>query len=276
MRKLAVLSCALTLALAGCGGSSGSGATVSTASTSVHSLAAAANVVTLTVNGGPGGRWVDLPYVSVTVCVPGSAAECQTFNDIELDTGSYGLRLLAGARDTSGNAFGLALPQVTDAGGSPIVECTQFTDGYSWGPVRTADVHIGGESASALPIQVIGDPAYGTVPSACASTGTSENTVAAFGANGLLWVGPLGHDCGAGCLTNAGQNGMASRVTIGVGSAVALLDANPGYTAFNDLGVSGSNQSSFDFGLPFFLGRTVFVAIAGSNTSAGLGPYFAY
>ncbi len=414
MRKLAVLSCALTLALAGCGGSPGSAATVSTASTSVHTLAAAANVVTLNVNGGPGGRWVDMPYVSVTVCVPGSAAECQTFNDIELDTGSYGLRLLAGARDTSGSAFSLALPQVTDAGGSPIVECTQFTDGYSWGPVRTADVHIGGESARALPIQVIGDPAYGTVPSACASTGTSENTVAAFGANGLLGVGPLEHDCGADCLTNAGngryyvcptsgctpstaglaaqvvnpvvdfqtddngvivelpavpaagagtvdgslvfgigtegnntmtaaavlpadpstgditttfngtalpdsyfdtgsnayffsdgaiptcpagsvapgffcpaapltftltnagQNGMASRVTIGVGSAVALLDANPGYTAFNDLGVSGSNQSSFDFGLPFFLGRTVFVAIAGSNTSAGLGPYFAF
>lgn len=416
MRRLAVLSCALTLALAGCGGggSPGSGATVFPAGTSVHTLAAAANVIPVTVNGGPGGRWVDMPYVSVTVCVPGSAAECQTFNDIELDTGSYGLRLLADARDTSGNALGLALPQETDAGGSPIVECTQFTDGYSWGPVKTADVHIGGESASAIPVQVIGDPAYGTVPSACASTGTSENTVAAFGANGLLGVGPLVHDCGAGCLThagngryyvcpasgctqstasldaqvvnpvvdfqsddngvivelpavpaggastvdgslvfgiategnntmtaaavlpadpstgditttfngtalpdsyfdtgsnayffsdgaiptcpagsiapgffcpaspltvtltNAGQNGVASSVTIGVSSAVALLDAHPGYTAFNDLGVSGSNQSSFDFGLPFFLGRTVFVAIAGSNTPAGLGPFFAY
>ena len=415
MRRLAILSCALALAVAGCGGggSSGAGGGVSDASTSAHSAPAASNVVPLTVDAGPGGHSVDIPYVSVTVCVPGSAAQCQTFNDVEVDTGSYGLRILANARDTSGNTLALALPQESE-NGAPLLECTQFTDGYSWGPVETADVHIGGESASAIPVQVIGDPAYGAVPGGCASTGAQEDTVAAFGANGLLGIGPFAQDCGARCLanadngiyyvcpasgctqsavaeneqvrnpvvdfqtddngvivelpsvsaagasslsgalifgigtegnntmsaatvlaadpstgditttfngtplpdsyfdtgsnayffydgaipacpagsaapgfycptspltftlTNSDQNGTVSRVAIAIDNAVTLLTANPGFTAFNDVGVSGSNQSSFDFGLPFFFGRDVYVAIAGQNTSAGMGPYFAY
>jgi hypothetical protein len=33
---------------------------------------------------------------------------------------------------------------------------------------------------------------------------------------------------------------------------------------------------SFDWGLPFFFGRTVFVAIAGAATPAGIGPFWAF
>jgi hypothetical protein len=77
-------------------------------------------------------------------------------------------------------------------------------------------------------------------------------------------------------LTNSDQTGTVSRVAIAIDSAVTLLTVNPGFTAFNDVGVAGSNQTSFDFGLPFFFGRDVYVAIAGENTSAGMGPYFAY
>jgi hypothetical protein len=43
---------------------------------------------------------------------------------------------------------------------------------------------------------------------------------------------------------------------------------------FNNIG--GPNSGSFDWGIPFFLGRTVFVGIEGQTSPAGTGPYWAY
>jgi len=47
-----------------------------------------------------------------------------------------------------------------------------------------------------------------------------------------------------------------------------------GNNVFNNLG--GSVTGVFDWGLPFFLGRTVFVGIAGQPSPLGTGPYWAY
>ena len=101
-----------------------------------------------------------------------------------------------------------SLPQQTDAGGNyAIAECAQFADGYAWGPVKIADVKIAGEEAAALPVQVIGDAAFATIPDNCSSYGPAENTVATFGANGVLGVGQFLHDCGSVCATYA-ANGL--------------------------------------------------------------------
>lgn len=41
--------------------------------------------------------------------------------------------------------------------------------------------------------------------------------------------------------------------------------------------IGGSFRSkSFDWGMPFFFGRTVFVAMDGASTLHGTGPYWAY
>jgi hypothetical protein len=193
MRALRIgLGAALCLAAISCGGG-GSGRGIST--TPPPPPPAGNNVASVMVDQGPTtltNQSVNTLFTSVTVCVPGSTTSCQTIDHIQVDTGSYGLRLLA-------PVLTLTLPVETLANSSnSLVECTIFLDGYSWGPVVTADVQIAGETATSLPLQVIGDSRFPTVPANCSGMGMgkAENTVSAFGANGILGIGPFELGCG--------------------------------------------------------------------------------
>jgi hypothetical protein len=151
---------------------------------------AAGNAVNVIVDQGPSNNSVNTPFVSITVCVPGSNS-CQTIDHILVDTGSYGVRIL-------GPALTVTLPVQTLANGHTLAECTVFVDGYTWGPVVQADLQVGGETASSLPVQVIGDSRYTTVPADCSGMAKSEeDTVDAFGANGVIGIGPFAYDCPA-------------------------------------------------------------------------------
>ncbi|MDE2450275.1 MAG: DUF3443 family protein [Gammaproteobacteria bacterium] len=457
MRKIIFAGLAqVLLVLGGCGGGGGSGIVPSNNNNNNNNgngNGGAANVVSMIVDGGPDASNpdVDTPFVTVMVCAPGSTSNCVTIPDVEVDTGSYGLRIISSALSST---FVASLTQENASNGNPLVECTQFVDGYSWGPVMQADVHIGGESAGSVPIQVIGDSSFeNEIPSACSGTGTQEDTVASFGANGIIGVGPFAQDCGSGCvlsnstyaanpwyyacpaggstatscqaagpnvqqqvtnpvadftasgddngviielpsvpdpdgaasatgslifgigtqgnnglgnatvlsgnpssgditttysgtngsnnlpysyldtgsnayyfdvtnttsisdcpssgssgtggfssswvcptseqtinLTNSGANGPTSNVSIRIFNANTLFAENNGtFSAFDNLGADTGSQSTycnkyftingdcyFDFGLPFFFGRNVYVAIDGANTAGGKGPYFAY
>lgn len=88
-----------------------------------------------------------------------------------------------------------------------MVQCAHFVDGYSWGSVKLADLRIAGEQASRLPIQVIGDPNFTTVPRNCSRTGPSKNTVSELHANGILGVGIFRQDCGDACV-QSGASGI--------------------------------------------------------------------
>jgi hypothetical protein len=70
--------------------------------------------------------------------------------------------------------------------------------------------------------------------------------------------------------------GISNAVSFSVANAAALLQNQPTFTAFGNLGGAALQSSSFDWGLPFFYGRHVFVAIEGQNTVAGTGPFVAY
>ena len=83
--------------------------------------------------------------------------------------------------------------------GAPIVECAQFLDGFTWGPVQTADVKLAGEQASAVPIQVIDERAFPNIPAACSSSGVAEDTLDKLGANAILGIGLFRQDCGPAC-----------------------------------------------------------------------------
>ena len=187
LRSGALLLC---LAVGSCGGDSLGGGSSSGGSGTV---APSANVASVTVSAGPAGvNAINTLYTSVTVCVPGTTT-CQTIDNIQVDTGSYGLRLLS-------QVVTLTLPVATAQGGGGLVECTEFVDGYSWGPVALVDLQVSGETASSVPVQIIGDSRYPTAPIDCSSPAPqSENTVATFGANGILGIGPFAQDCGSLC-----------------------------------------------------------------------------
>jgi hypothetical protein len=210
VRKLILIGfTAVALALSACGGGSGSVATSTSNSGGGGGGgggggSGSSNSVTVTVDAGPNNNDVDTPFITVTVCAPGSTSNCQQIDHVEVDTGSYGLRVISSVLNAS---LASALQQETGNGNYPIVECTQFADGYSWGPVEVADVQVAGESASSVPIQVIGDAAFeGEIPTGCSSTGTKEDTVATFGANAILGIGVFSDDCGSGC-ANSADNG---------------------------------------------------------------------
>lgn len=208
-------TCGLILFSLACGGSS------------AHSAApvvnSGSNVQALTVNSGPAGNYANGAFTSVTVCTPGTAT-CQTIDGVLVDTGSSGLRLLA-------SALTVPLTQQKAADGNPVVECLPFVSGVTWGPVQTADIQMSGEKASSVAVQVISNTAF-TIPSACSNQGTSEDTQAALGANGILGVGVFAQDCGGACIaTGASNPGLyyecpASGCTV-VGESLAQQVANP-------------------------------------------------
>lgn len=381
----------------GNGGNSGDGGTSS-------------NSVSVSVNDGATTNSINTLFVSVTICVPGTS-NCQTIPNIQVDTGSYGLRVL-------GSVLSLSLPTQTAARGGAVLECLSFVDGYVWGPVALADVKLSGETASSVPLQVIGDSRYPNVPSDCSSLpGDEEDTVTTFGANGILGVGPFIQDCGQVCADNAvqaayyactssaatsctsvaaplaqqvqsvvalfatdnngviidmpavsnpavgastlsgtmyfgidtqtnnasgsqtvietddigeftiafngqsfsqsfidsgtngnyftsnlptctqtnytdfycptstqslsatlhGLNGITSVIPFSVANTYTMLNANPTFAVFPDLGGTYPGTTpTFDFGLPFFYGRRVAVALENVTTAVGAGPYFAF
>ncbi|QEM67087.1 DUF3443 domain-containing protein [Geobacter sp. FeAm09] len=73
--------------------------------------------------------------------------------------------------------------------------------------------------------------------------------------------------------TTRGAGGSPSgAVSFRIGNAAGLFGTSN--RVFAELG--GGAANSFDWGLPFFLGRSVYVGIDGAGSSLGTGPYWAY
>jgi hypothetical protein len=132
-------------------------------------------------------------YVSATLCYPGmqGTSQCATVDHMLLDTGSVGVRVVAGAL---GSSLAASLPAQTGGssdptGNAPIAQCATFASGFTWGSIKRADVTIGGEVAGNLPVQVIGDAKFAT-PSDCLSRGGADlSTAQKLGANGVIGIG---------------------------------------------------------------------------------------
>jgi len=149
----------------------------------------------------------NVPFVTINVCAPGSATNCQSIDHVLVDTGSSGLRLL---QEVLNPTLLDALPAQM-SGSNTVGNCVTYGDGsYTWGPVLYADVYVAGETTAGnpnftggLPVQVIAETgAYPTPGSTCNDPTEAANTAEALGANALMGVGLFQQDCGPDCVPN--------------------------------------------------------------------------
>jgi hypothetical protein len=268
----------VTAVMVACGGGGGSDL-----SASGGGGASTSNSVAVVVNGGPSGvSAVNTLYTTVTLCAHGSTTECQTIQNVQIDTASSGFRVIA---SVLGQGVTTAqLTQVAGSNGNALLECTQFADGYSWGSVKLADVKVAGEVASNVPIQVIGDPTYPAstlAPANCVSNvDYEEDTVSTFGANGILGVQSFEADCGEDCPADgSAYNDCTANSCTGDSVAVASQVTNPVFLFAADnngvqiqLPAASGNEASLSGTMIFGIGTQSNNALASTVTVYTLDP----
>lgn len=203
MKKLLIIliSCLLYGCGGGGGGSDSSSSTTPTPTTTTPPTTPtttnnSANQIPVVVSRGPGNNMLNGLYGSITIC--NSSNVCQVVNNVIMDTGSVGVRVLGSALPPG---FLTATPI---SGGGTVGTCTPFADGYTWGDQAAATVGLGTLKTTApVQIQVIGQSNY-PVPSPCSSgNGPSKNDLSSLSANGIIGIGVFAHDCGDSCVYNA-------------------------------------------------------------------------
>src|ERR1019366_6411445 len=83
----------------------------------VNPVQQANNVQPIVVDAGPPQLTqpsTNVAFTTVTVCVPGTTT-CQSIDNVMVDTGSSGLRLISGV-------LNISLPPENDSGGNPLDE----------------------------------------------------------------------------------------------------------------------------------------------------------
>ena len=202
-----------------------------------------------------------------------------TLTSIALDSGSQ-VQNPAGLLPVDNNGFIIALPGVP-AGGTPSIEGA-IVLGIGTRPNNHP------VSASALALDGFGE-FQTTLSGGSAITGSFVDT----GSNGLFFSPPSAvPDCGgqaAGWFCPSPPNSTLSYDATNtaspgfpgnpLGASFQIENFNtllPSNAVFADIGGGALPNTGFDWGLPFFLGRTIYLGINGTSSNFGPGPMLAY
>ncbi|CAB3804809.1 hypothetical protein LMG28614_06084 [Paraburkholderia ultramafica] len=149
----------------------------------------------MSVRVDPSSGTVNSLLASIQVCVPGtqSPAQCVSVDNMLVDTGSTGVRIMARAIPSLAPLLLTQVGAVDDTSGAfPIAECMPFASGYMWGSVKRADIVMGSKTASNLPIQVISDGAFDTPGDCSAQGGPDLGRIG--GINGIIGIDNFTND----------------------------------------------------------------------------------
>ncbi len=81
----------------------------------------------------------------------------------------------------------------------------------------------------------------------------------------------------ATCTPSPGRAGASTQVPFQIANFDALVvQPNEGNDVFAQIGGGATSKAGFDWGLPFFLGRTVYLGLEGRRSTLGMGPFVAY
>lgn len=164
-------------------------------------------------------------FATVTVCALGGTPgtnQCASIDHVLVDTGSVGLRVLAS------KVQGLSLPSVPVGAGQNAWECFPFVIGGLWGANAVADVWLGQQRGTAVPMQLIDDRSAMNPTADCISVTDNSllTSAASLGANGILGIGSTTLDCGADCVSGSYHVNSSSPP----GSSVLYYACPPGAT----------------------------------------------
>ncbi len=137
------------------------------------------NVTSIIVDSGYNESGSNIPYVTVTICKPGTL-QCQVLDHVILDTGSTGFKI-----DQSQLTLN-DLPIITYSD-LPLYECALYGAGYLFGSLAYADIKLSGETAINIPIEIINDGSQDGVPTSC-SNGVSFVDLSALGAKAIIGI----------------------------------------------------------------------------------------
>lgn len=209
LKRWAAMAVCLVLAACGGGGGGSSSSTPTQQNTTIQGSTSITQVIAspggnaaqITVAAAPAPSGVvvaNVPMISVTVCSASTHA-CGIITNVQVDTGSSGFRVLKPALDAALPSWQTDLPQISaPSGGAPLGECMSFADGSAFGGIRTANLTVAGETATALNIEVIGDPSTPQPTTGAAGSCESlqsQDTAQELHANGVLGVGTAVDDC---------------------------------------------------------------------------------
>ena len=141
------------------------------------------NTVPLIVDSGYNGNANNRAFITITVCQPGTNI-CQSIDHVMVDSGSVGLHIASSQLTLTG------LPPI-EYNGNALYNCSQYDSGYNFGPMVTADIKIGGEIASNVPLSIFNDSAPSNVPSSCSNGQSLIDVASEFGAKAIMGVGVI-------------------------------------------------------------------------------------
>lgn len=153
----------------------------------------------------------------------------------------------------------------------------------------TLGIGTQGDNMPASPTVYPADEQTGNFSTTFNGTNYNDTAFIDSGSNGIFFPAPKGlPDCpstgganGFFCPTSTTNysgtqigypSGPQNIIEFQVANAETLFST--GNNVFNNIG--GSMAGGFDWGLPFFFGRTIYVGLDGKSSSLASGPYWAY